>query len=339
MDDVRYTLPRIIHALGLSGVYTRDWRWHDVVLIYDRNDTIIILYRPYLRNFWTIFQESLTDLVAKMYSPHSARPCDGFGGLLGFACFHKAIKYLELTNFKAQLNRPSLELRATKIDNVDETRGVALMSRVGHRVRFWASCYHWNFEFRGANNWSSYYNDSSTRLETIRFWLAHPCGVAVCLPRNLTTNILEAISKGRRGLGKWIPTADFLSWLSVTVYVNGSSNVIHTEPRDTKLEKAFLAKIDLEYPLLSLAKEFRYGYNLQHARNRQHISTQEDFAMDKYIDLLRSGISYAENNISGATMQEIWKWPKIFYYHEERSEFVWFLFLSEVSFVLTDHVS
>lgn len=140
-------------------------------------------------------------------------------------------------------------------------------------------------------------------------------------------------------VGKKIPYEDFLSWLKVTLDINGPnpSDIIHTDHGDLILDKTYAGKIYLKGLLVSdgssAVKPYIFGYNLLQGcvnRDRRSMTTSSKEAevlvgiwdqaiqhhgndvLDKYIDLLQdhhscADVTLAEIKIPKPLAEIIWQ--------------------------------
>jgi hypothetical protein len=266
---------------------------------------------------------------------------------LGFIRYSKAKGTLELTNFKAQLERKALDQGFTTKRDKKQLAGThgegfkvasLVMLRQGHQVRYEASKCYWNFRFGGSENHQLYCGfQPITETLLQKQMAAYHTKVKEGTSRELKANIWEDVSvkigQVFRSKANKIKMADFKEWLKVSLDLDHPSKVIETALGSLILDPRFKGRIYLKGLLLENNKNSKFGYNLYYGftnRDRQMLTNQvleakvlariweeaiEVSAVDTlhdYVTMLWddeqwADVNLAKDHISKATANKIWQ--------------------------------
>jgi hypothetical protein len=153
---------RVDHArlLRLISYLKEAWQACQTYPQSPRKDAIVETFAHKPGQFLLDVKDSENEYFATaLRRTHTYR--DEPGELLGFIRYSKAKGTLELTNFKAQLERKALDLGFTTKREKKQLAGThgegfkvasLVMLRGGHQVRYEASKYRWTFRFDGSKS-------------------------------------------------------------------------------------------------------------------------------------------------------------------------------------------
>lgn len=243
-----------------------------------------------LQEFKLTIKESNSEYTAEARYPDS-------GELLGYIRYLEDKGTLELTNFRAQLSRKSLDLGATSKRDKKHLAGThgegfklaaLVMARQGYQVRFEASSYYWTFRFGGPDDKNLYcYFSPISEKKLKKQMKANRAEIGKGSPRDLKANNWEDVTVriGRLYRPQWgekIEKQQFLSWVKVAIDLDRPSRFFKTVHGTLIQDESFRNKVYLKGLLLesrSSAKSFKFGYDLMEGavnRDRQRLSDGEE---------------------------------------------------------------
>jgi hypothetical protein len=201
--------------------------------------------------------------------------------LLGFVRYTEKDGLLELTNFKAKLNRASLALGITSKREQEHLAGThgggfklaaLVMVRAGYQARIETSNYYWRFTFAGRNQSDLYCNLTPiSDAKHQKQMHAYASKAEQGKPRELQNNTWEDVSVkiGRVQGPKWgqkIARRDFDEWVKVSIDLDRTTEIVKTSHGSLILDKRFANKVFLKGLLLegqSEGRDFKYGYDIR----------------------------------------------------------------------------
>jgi hypothetical protein len=263
-------------------------------LICIRMDGIISTQRISRENITIAITDSSNEWIATAHRPGSQE-------VLGFVRHTKVGKaqgMLELTNFKAQLSRKSLELGVSSKRHENNTAGThgegykvaaLVMVRKGYQVRYESSKFYWTFQFGGRQKSTLYCKLTPMADGKISKYMVDDAKLkAHGQLRKLTGNIWEDVTVkiGRvySPLGKKVDFDVFKDWIKIAFALDQPLDIIRTKYGDLILDKEYSGRIYLKGLFLgdSLTfKKLKFGYNLADGRinrDRQRLATNGEEA-------------------------------------------------------------
>jgi hypothetical protein len=257
-----------------------------------RKDAIIEISNLERREFKLTVKELNSEYTAEARYPDS-------GELLGYIRYLEDKGTLELTNFRAQLSRKSLDLGATSKRDKKHLAGThgegfkvaaLVMARRGYQVRFEASSYYWTFRFGGPDDKHLYcYFSPISEKKLKKQMKANKAEIGKGSPRELKAHNWEDVTVriGRLYGPQWgekIEKQQFLSWVKVAIDLDQPSRFFETVHGTLIQDESFRNKVYLKGLLLestSSAKSFKFGYDLLEGavnRDRQRLSDTSEEA-------------------------------------------------------------
>jgi hypothetical protein len=213
--------------------------------------------------------------------------------LLGFIRYKEKEGMLELTNFKARLNRTSLDLGVTSKPRKEHLAAIhgeglkvaaLVMARKRYQVIYEASSFYWEFKMGGKDKSHLYCHLKPRSTERLKEQIMkYDAKTRQSQPRPLQGNIWEDVTVkiGRVSAPHWgkrIPKHEFEDWIKVAIDLNRPSEIIETSRGSLILDEKFSNRIFLEGLLLegqSQGRKFKYGYNMRSGamnRDRQKLA-------------------------------------------------------------------
>ncbi|OAP56275.1 hypothetical protein AYL99_09454 [Fonsecaea erecta] len=300
-DDGREVLKKSLHHLGLAKNYTPQWRREDAFREFYQNwkDGIVASFGVDPRFFKPVFDRNddrEIHITARTESGH----------LLGYIRFNGKQGTLELTNFKAKLDRKHLALGATSKRNNDTFAGghgegfklaALVMRRNGHSVMFETNSFRWNFSFRGSDpHLCCLLNNPRPKLlREQRDEYERRQRSARDAHRGLTSYIWEDMtvkigkSRDREGAQK-VSEQDFRAWMRVSIDLDppDPTQSVPTITGHLIFDPRFRNRIYLHGLLVSESagdsqggKSYHFGYNFHRGkinRDRQRMTDQDEEA-------------------------------------------------------------
>ncbi|OAL39774.1 hypothetical protein AYO20_00686 [Fonsecaea nubica] len=307
-DDDRDVLKPGVHHLGLTKTFTPSWRPRDAFREFYQNwkDGIIESFgvdphsiNPiFVRNDDKEIHITVSDNTTSSMSP-------GRGRLLGYIRFQAKQGSLELTNFKAKLDRKHLDLGETSKRGNEALAGghgegfklaALVMRRNGHSVRFETNSFCWNFSFRGIRpRLCCILSEPGPKLVRDQREEYNRREMAGDTQRGLTSYIWEDMtvkigkSKYREGSQK-VSEEDFRKWMDVSIDLDPpeTTGIVRTTTGDLILDPRFRGRIYLRGLLVAQTsgyaqndKGYCFGYNFYNGqinRDRQRMASPHEEA-------------------------------------------------------------
>lgn len=258
--------------------------------------------------------------VAKAHHPDT-------GDLLGFVRYNGKDGTLELTNFKANLSRKSLELGVTSKRAKGHLAGThgegfkiaaLVMVREGYQTRFETSSFYWRFTFAGHNKSLLYCNLTPvSQAKLLKQMSAYTLKIKQKTPRGLQNNIWEDVSIkiGRvhgPQWGKKISRGDFDKWVKVTIDLDCTLEIIKTPHGSLIFDERYSNKIFLKGLLLagqSKGRKFKYGYDIQQGTVGRDRTSLEDSSEEPKIlaNIWREAIASQKKDALVKYVNMLWK--------------------------------
>lgn len=332
--------------VSTSLLYVRE---HSQVL---RKDAIIASFNLEPRHFRPELKRTASQIQISVFLPAPLEQSSASRQLLGYILFKKKAGSIELTNFKAELKMEHLLLGTTTKRGEERFAGchgegfkiaALVIRRNEHAVRFASKSYYWNFRFSGRYGTNFVCALSQAKPTTIQkkkdnYDKKASAGARQGLTSNIWEDVTVRISKARGEEGQKIYEENFLSWLGVTLDINGpnAADIVQTMHGDLILDQQFSGRIYLKGLLVpgrgDDARPYIFGYNFHQGqinRDRERLrSAQEeakmlaniweksmivrgDDIMDHYIRLFHDheqclDINMIESNISMSAATFIW---------------------------------
>ncbi len=221
---------------------------------------------------------------------------------MGYVQFDKNVGLLEMTNFRARLEREHLDLGESSKRSDQNLAGchgegfklgALVMLRNGYATKFESNSFYWNFSLRGANVRTTLYcqlNPKAPRLVQKEREEFEKKRKTPGFRRGLTSNIWEdttvKVGKVKNG-GYAISTIDFRAWMKVALDLDIPENeqIIPTDTGDLILAEEYAGRIYLKGLRVagqsSARNDYRFGYNFHHgaiSRDRERLLDRHDEA-------------------------------------------------------------
>ncbi|KAK5573048.1 hypothetical protein LTR43_001707 [Exophiala xenobiotica] len=290
-------------SLGLSREYTPTWRPKDAFreLYQNWKDGILSSFDVGPRRFRPVITENDRFIKVTVHAHDAHHPSnDPYSNadaqqLMGYIQFDKNVGLLELTNFRARLEREHLDLGQSSKRTDTNLAGchgegfklaALVMLRNSYAIKFESNSFYWNFSLRGANVRKTLYcqlNPKAPRLVQKEREEFNRKRKAPGFRRGLTSNIWEdtTVKAGKvKGGGFAITEIDFRAWMKVALDLDTPENeqIIHTDSGDLILGKDYAGRIYLKglrvAGQISARKDYRFGYNFHHGaigRDRERL--------------------------------------------------------------------
>ncbi|KAJ9495511.1 hypothetical protein H2202_009051 [Exophiala xenobiotica] len=293
--------------LGLSREYTPTWRPKDAFreLYQNWKDGILSSFGVEPRRFKPLVTENERFIKVTVHARHPSNDWHSNGDaqqLMGYIQFDKNVGLLELTNFRARLEREHLDLgqSSKRTDaNLAGCHGegfklaALVMLRNSYAIKFESNSFYWNFSLRGANVRSTLHcqlNPRAPRLVQKERAEFERKTQASGFRRGLTSNIWEdtTVKVGKvKGRGFAITENNFRSWMKVALDLDtsGTEQIIHTDTGDLMLAEDYAGRIYLKGLRVagqsSASNDYRFGYNFHHgaiSRDRERLVDRHEEA-------------------------------------------------------------
>jgi hypothetical protein len=221
---------------------------------------------------------------------------------MGYIRYNKTFGTLEMTNFKARLEKRHLHLGETSKRDNENLAGchgegfklaALVMLRTGHSFKFETNSYHWNFGFSKGSHATLRCRLTQAITESVRKKKsAFDQSKRLKGPdfqRSLISNIWEdmtvKVGKARGGQGVSISEQDFREWLKVALDLHPPRSLVRTGEGDLILDKEFSAQLYLKGLLVSGhgpdGRSYIYGYNFLRGeinRDRERLTDKSEEA-------------------------------------------------------------
>ncbi|KIW81369.1 hypothetical protein Z517_04394 [Fonsecaea pedrosoi CBS 271.37] len=306
--DDRDVLKPGVHHLGLTKTFTPGWGPRDAFREFYQNwkDGIIESFgvdphsiKPiFVRNDDEEIHITVSDNTTASMASRRGRP-------LGYIRFQAKQGSLELTNFRAKLDRKHLDLGETSKRGKKALAGghgegfklaALVMRRNGHSVRFETNSFCWNFSFRGTRpSLCCVLSEPGPKLVREQREEYKRRVMAGDTQRGLTPYIWEdmtvKIGKSRdRGGSQKVSEEDFRKWMEVSIDLDTpeSGGIVRTTTGDLILDPRFRGRIYLHGLLVSQTSDdaqndegLCFGYNFYEGiinRDRQRMASPREEA-------------------------------------------------------------
>ncbi|EXJ59497.1 uncharacterized protein A1O5_12122 [Cladophialophora psammophila CBS 110553] len=307
-DNSHDVLKKCLHHLGLAKNYAPQWLPRDAFREFYQNwkDGIVESFGVDPQSIKPVF---LRNDDQEIHIAVSVRTPSGVvtdnDQLLGYIRFQSKPGCLELTNFKAKLERKHLDLGETTKRNNNALAGghgegfklaALVMRRNGHSVRFETNSFCWNFSFRGARpRLCCLLGKPPPKLmqeQRAEYTRQRAAGHS---QRGLTSYIWEDMtvkigkSRDREGAQK-VTEQDFREWMKVSIDLDppAENKIVRTWLGDLILDPRFRGRIYLHGLLVAEftghapgGKDYRFGYNFHRGsinRDRQRMADDHEEA-------------------------------------------------------------
>lgn len=214
--------------------------------------------------------------------------------LLGYIRFNKRGGNVEVTNFKAKLERKHLDLGETSKWGRKNQAGchgegfklaALVMLRNGHSFKFETNAFYWNFGLRGTRPSLScrLTQPSADILQRKRDEPRSQRGFSA----NILNDMCVKVGKSRGDQGQRVSEEEFRNWMTVSLELDPpkSAEFVRTKHGDLILDSQFQGRIYLRGLRVDGhgpdGREYRFGYNFHQGyinRDRERLTNRHEEA-------------------------------------------------------------